>query len=164
MGHPTLRGTGLAGGRAVAAVFCLAKRLGGFFRSDQWGSLNGLTGSSGGECHGNGSGADIVGQINNHDDIVVSEGEPGGFNFASQFLDRGTRGFDSVLRIRYQRFPALLGIRDLLKVMWHRASFRFGNWGRMIPEDGLEVKPRLARGGRNGRRAIMRRRWPVRCR
>src|SRR5579859_3247039 len=119
----SLCGAGFDGCRPVTALFCFPERLGGLFRGDQWNGLHRLTGATRGKCHGDCGGAYVIRQIDNHNDIVVSEGKPGGFNLATQFFNRRPHGFDTVLWICYQCFPAFLGICDLLKVMWHRASF-----------------------------------------
>ena len=61
------------------------------------------------------------------------------FELASELFDRGPYRFDAVLGMRKKRFPSLAGVRDLVKIMWHRASFD-SLAERMIPEAGGEVK------------------------
>jgi hypothetical protein len=65
----------------------------------------------------------LSGQFGNEDYIVFPEGEPGSFDLASQLLNRGSYRLNAVLGMRQERFPSFARIRDLVKIMWHGASF-----------------------------------------
>jgi hypothetical protein len=107
----------------VAAFPGLLESLQSFVRGHEGRGLDSLAGASAGKSDRDRSSTYVVRQFGDNYYVVLSEGKPGGFDLASQFLNRGPYRLDAVLGIRQQCFSPLAGIRDLVKIMWHRASF-----------------------------------------
>src|SRR5271169_512636 len=136
-----LRGTSRDRCWPVTALRSLLECLQRFLRGHERRGLNSLAGATARKRHGNRRGAHVVRQFGNHDYVVLSKGKPGGFDLASQLFNRGPYRLDAVLGMRQQRLPPLVGIGDLVKIMWHRASFD-SLAERMISEAEYQVKRR----------------------
>jgi hypothetical protein len=68
---------------------------------------------------GNRGSIDRVREFGDEDNVIVAEGEPCSLNFAAELLNGRSNGFDSVLRVVDDSFPACLRICNLMQEMRH---------------------------------------------
>src|SRR5450756_1866593 len=129
LGYPeSAGGRLLAGGdRLVARLPRLLHRLNALRDAEQWSGLHILAGSARRDCHGERRGADIVGHLEDSDQVVVPECHPERSDLSPELLDDLADRLDAVMRALDHSGPSCGAVRYLEQVTRHyRSPFSTG--------------------------------------